>query len=390
MAHCNFQLRGVESEEDELFIKQISKKLNIPLHIKKCPVKEGQNTQLAAREMRYEWFEQLKEKFYFDYIITAHHLNDAIETFFINLFRGTGLKGLSGIPQNETYLRPLLSIPRAQILEYARENNLSWREDSSNASLKYMRNKIRHKLIPAIKDIHPNFEESIKKTISHLQETNEIVKEWFENNKKNLIKKEQENEFLLLDEWEKIKNKNAFLYYWLKDFGFSDWESIYKLPYTQSGKIIENSGFKLVKHNNKLLLALKKKQKEQDYYIFSNLPSQIEKPVSLSLKVMNKKDISLSEILSANNKTVYIDLDKIQFPVIIRKKQDGDFFYPLGMKGKKKISDFYKDEKISLIEKEKNWLFCDTHNIIWVMSKRLDNRYKINEKTEHILKIEML
>lgn len=390
LAHCNFKLRGIESDMDEHFIKELSTELNVPLHLKECPVNKNQNTQLSAREMRYEWFRELHKKFDFDYILTAHHLNDAIETFFINLLRGTGITGLTGIPENEVYLRPLLNIKREEILKYANKHHLKWREDSSNSSLKYVRNQIRHNLVPAIKDLNPLFEESMRKTFSHLKETNSILEDWFEEKKEKLITRQKDDEILNIDKWKKINNKNAFLYQWLSPYHFSDWDSIYKLYLAQTGKKIETDKHLLFKHGNKLILSSKSKNIYEDVYTYQSIPSRIDQPVSLIFSIHNKDEVPFDAIKSGDNKTVFIDFDKITFPVIIRKRKDGDFFYPLGMKGKKKISDFFKDEKIPLPEKEKNWLFCDSNNIIWILGKRLDDRYKINEKTKKILKIEML
>jgi len=390
LAHCNFKLRAKESDEDEYFVKNLANSLNLPLHLKKCKVSTNQNTQLAAREMRYEWFEQIQKDFSFDYILTAHHLNDAIETFFINLFRGSGLKGLSGIPENDTYLRPLLNIKRQEILSFAQENQLKWREDSSNASQKYLRNQIRHSLIPEIKKLTPHFEHSMEQTFSHLQEANSIIKEWFGDKKKELIQIKQENEILDIEALNKMKNPQAFLYYWLNPYQFSDWKSINALPTAQTGKRIENKNYFLLKQGKKIILSTKTEEKEISPYVYHELPSQINQPIPMSFEVLDKKDISMEEIINQEKNIVYIDYDKITFPIILRKKQEGDSFYPLGMKGKKKLSDFYKDEKISLPEKEKIWLFCDTKNIIWVSGKRLDERYKISENTKRILKIKML
>jgi len=390
MAHCNFALRGDESNQDEEFVKKLAKQLDVPLHIKKCPVNTKENTQLAARNQRYEWFNKLKHTRHFDYILTAHHLNDAIETFFINLLRGTGIQGLLGIPENETYLRPLLDISREEIHKYAKEKQLQWREDSSNASVKYLRNKIRHNLIPEIKKISPEFELIMQRTFKHLQETNGIVLDWFEGHKKEIIKEKNEEQILDIEKWKNLKNKNRFLFQWLKNYGFSDWESIYQLPFAQSGKYHQSGNHLLLKHNNQLILSQKPASLKNDSYIFNSIPEQIQEPFAAKFEILHENQISLDEIKKAGKNILFIDFDKLNFPLIIRKKRDGDYFYPLGMKGKKKLSDFYKDEKISMTEKEKIWLFCDNKNIVWVSGKRPDDRYKINAKTKKILKITLL
>ncbi len=389
LAHCNFGLRGKESELDQAFVENFAKELNIPIHINPCPVNTNDNTQLAARRLRYQWFQHLKEKHKFDYILTAHHLNDAIETFFINLFRGTGIQGLSGIPETPNYRRPLLDITREEIMEFAIENRVKWREDSSNASDKYVRNKIRHQLIPKIKEMNPDFEQNIQKTFHHLQDTQSIIKEWFEDRKEKLVKKNGNDEILNIQDWISTPNKNQFLYHWLKNHNFSDWESIYELPFAQTGKFIENQNHILLKHGENLILGPKTK-KEETIFVFESIPNTIQEPVAAAFDIINKEEVSLNQMKETKNSSVFIDFDKIQFPLILRKKKDGDYFFPLGMKGKKKLSDYFKDEKISLIEKEKIWLFCDNKNIIWISGKRLDDRYKVNDETKKILKITLL
>ena len=388
-AHCNFKLRGKESDDDEIFIRKTAESLQIPLHINICPVDKNQNTQLAARKNRYKWFEQLKNRFSFDYIVTAHHFNDATETFFINLLRGSGIKGLTGIPQNNSIIRPLLWVTREEIANYAKKNNITWREDSSNRSDKYLRNKIRRHLMPVLKEISPDYEKAFAKSMRFLKEDREIIEEWFDLYKKNLIVREGDTERLSISGWRLMKHPRQFLYHWLSPYHFSDWDSIYSLPGAQTGKFIENKDYTLVKHGDYLILA-KKQNEKKDSFFFHTLPAQIEFPQAFGFQLLKKEEIDMNKIKSAGKNTVYIDFDKVKFPLIIRKKQKGDYFYPLGMKGKKKLSDFFKDEKLSLPEKEKIWLFCDANNIMWISGKRLDDRYKINKNTKKILKIEKL
>ncbi len=390
LAHCNFKLRGKESDDDQNFVEKFAKKYNIPLHIKICDAKKNKekNTQIAARNLRYEWFDQLKEKNNFDFIVTAHHLNDSIETFFINLQRSTGLKGLLGIPENQKHIRPLLDFTRNEIEKFAKENSLDWREDSSNASNKYLRNKIRHQIIPKFIEINPSFEKSMKQTMDLLSSSNDIIKDWYQAKYDELIQMENDYYVLSLTKLKKIKHQNQFLYYWLSEYGFTDWTAIYDLPNSQTGKFVQNDKYQLTKHGNKLILNQKQEQNNKKHYQINQLDDFNLLPFGIKYVLNDTNDIDINQIKKAIKNETYLDFDKLKFPLTIRKWQAGDYFYPLGMKGKKKkLSDFFKDEKISLPEKENIWILTDNKNIVWVVGKRTDNRYRITENTKKILKI---
>ncbi len=389
LAHCNFKLRKKESDDDQRFVENFAKKYKIPLHTKICDAKknEEKNTQIAARNLRYEWFDQLKEKYHFDYIVTAHHLNDSIETFFINLQRSTGLKGLLGIQETQKFLRPLLDFTRTEIEKFAKENQLKWREDSSNASDKYLRNKIRHQIIPKFIEINPAFEKNVSKTIKRLTESNEIIQEWFENNYKKLVEIEGNIQKINIDKLLKIKHINQFLYEWLSLYDFSDWKAINELLQAQTGKFVATDKYQLLKHGNYLILHPKLNNNKQKTYLINRLENFQYLPFNINYELLNKNEIDFERIKKAKPNEIYIDYDKIKFPLILRKWQAGDYFYPFGMKGKKKLSDYFKDEKLSLFEKENIWLLCDNKNIIWVVGKRPDNRFRITENTKKILKI---
>jgi len=389
IAHCNFKLRGKESDQDQAFVENFSEKHQIPVFIRVCDLSNtNENTQLAARKSRYLWFDELLKKHHFDYLITAHHLNDSIETFFINLLRGTGLKGLTGINNSQKILRPLRNITREEIKNFALENQLKWREDSSNASDKYLRNHIRHFLIPELKKTHPKIENSFLKTFSYLQQSQSVINNWFAHHKQNLIKKETSSEKLLIDKWKNLKEKNLFLYEWLFPYGFSDWKAINHLPYSQTGKSLTTKKYRLSKHQNHLILEPLPKKETPIYPIHLEL-KKINQPIELYWNILNRSDIDDKTYKQAGNDEAYIDFDLLKEPLIIKKWEKGDYFYPIGMKGKKKLSDFFKDEKMSKSEKEKKWLFCSQKNIVWIIGKRIDERYKITKKTTHILHIKI-
>jgi tRNA(Ile)-lysidine synthase len=387
--HCNFQLRGLESFGDQEFIQNYCDQNNIPIFTTHFDTKAFAedyklSTQVAARELRYSWFYEQLEEQGFDYILTAHHADDNLETFIINLTRGTGLEGLTGIPeQNDKVIRPLLPFSREEISNYAQENNIEWREDSSNASNKYLRNKIRHDLVPILKEINPNFLHAFQKTQSYLQESKEMVEDASIMIYQQVAKEMGEDIHFDLLQLKKLPNYKSYLYEWLKEFGFSAWNDIYDLINGQSGKQVFSEEFRLLKNRETLILSpLSEIEEEQEVQI-SEGDTEVNFP--LKLKLCNVGHISLG-----SNKAIFVDAEKIQFPLTLRKWNGGDVFYPFGMNGKsKKVSKLFKDEKLSLIEKEKTWLLCSDNQIVWVVGIRQDERFRIKNTTNKILKIEL-
>ena len=393
LAHCNFNLRGKESDTDEDFVLQLAKDLNLEVFIENFETETyaKQNklsTQMAARELRYNWFNELTEQLHFDYILTAHHADDNLETFLINLSRGTGLDGLTGIPEvNNNIVRPLLSFSREDIEKYANENNLKWREDSSNVSKKYLRNQLRLEVIPKLKEINPQLLQNFNKTVAHLQDSRTIIDDRIDSISNKVIKEINTNCVSFnIAEITKLSNPKAYLYELLKDYGFTEWNDVYSLLQAQSGKQIFSKTHRLIKDRDCLLL--------------SNLDSSVSSSVVERLLIEeNAKQIqtpigilhfeTTKQINELNSSTIYIDKNKLKFPLTLRKWQEGDYFYPFGMQGKKKLSKYFKDEKLSLIEKENVWLLCSGDDIVWVINRRADNRFKVTESTKQILKIEL-
>jgi len=393
LAHCNFKLRGEESDTDQVFVEKWAKQLNIPLHINVCDLSQNnnENTQIAARNARYEWFFDLQKKHKFDYIVTGHHLDDSLETFFINLMRATGLKGLLGINDSQNIIRPLNTFTRKEILEYAKKENLKWREDSSNASDKYQRNFIRHHIIPKFLEVQPQFYGNFQKTLQHLQQSQQVVNSWFEEKKQQLIHKQDQSERLSIPKLNQLTAAELFLFHWLSPFGFKDWKAVNQLLQAQSGKEIYSPSHRLTKYGAELILEKKKSATKEKSYIIEKSCQEILKPFLLKIKQLDRKSLKDTDFRNASKNEVFMDLDKLSFPLSIRKWQAGDYFYPFGMKGKKKLSDYFKDEKMTPSEKEKIWLICDAKkNIVWIAGKRLDNRYSITEKTKNILHLKRI
>jgi tRNA(Ile)-lysidine synthase len=387
--HCNFQLRGIESFADQKFVQDFAEANEIPLFVTQFDTvafaKDYKlSTQIAARELRYSWFYEQLESENYDYILTAHHADDNLETFLINLSRGTGLEGLTGIPeQNEKIVRPLLIFSREEIENYAKENNIQWREDSSNASDKYLRNKIRHNLVPLLKELNPNFIASFQKTETYLQEAQEMVEDAAIMVYQQVARQEGEDIHFDLNQLKKLPNYKSYLYQWLHEFGFSAWEDIYDLVESQSGKQVFAPEFRLLKNRDFLILSpISSVNDEAEYWIEKN---QKEVNFPLNLTLCNTGDISTTE-----NTAIFVDEDKLQFPLVLRHWKEGDSFHPFGMQGKsKKVSKLFKDEKLSLIEKENTWLLCSDKQIVWVIGIRQDERFKIENTTKNILKIQL-
>jgi tRNA(Ile)-lysidine synthase len=386
VAHCNFQLRGNESDGDEKFVKLETEKLEVPLFIQRFDTKKVAETQrlsiqLAARKLRYDWFYKLMNENGFDYILTAHHLDDSLETFLINFTRGSGLNGLFGIPeQNDKIVRPLLIFSRNEIETFAKENNIAWREDSSNSSDKYLRNKLRHDVIPILKELNPSLLSSFENTIKNLKQSQSLV----DDASKIVYEKvasERENQIVFnLDLLLTYQNYQAYLFSWLSDFGFTDWDSVYDLVSAQSGKQVMSYSHVILKNRNTLLLFSRKENSEEVIYQIDKAQKQVKVPLKLSF--CNVSDISVQP-----TNTIFVDEEKLQFPLTLRKWNEGDVFYPFGMKGKKKLSKFFKDEKYSLLDKSNVWLLCSNDEIVWIIGKRQDDRFKITETTTKILQI---
>ncbi len=389
LAHCNFKLRKKESDLDEIFVEKLAEKLSINTHTiqfktEKYSKEHKLSTQLAARKLRYDWFYELTEKYNFDYILTAHHADDNLETFLINLSRGTGLDGLTGIPSvNNKTIRPLLVFSQEEIKNYALSNNILWREDASNAETKYLRNKIRHEIIPSLKELNPNFLNSFNKTSIFLQQSQQIV-----NDKISEISKEisyYENDLLKINisKLVQLSNPKAYLYQILKKYKFTEWNDVYHLINAQSGKKVSTNSHTLLKDRDFLLLLRfdESSSSKQESIIINKENKKITKPINLLFEsVIEKKNIDTNSI--------YVDENLLNYPLHIRKWKNGDFFYPTGMMGKKKISKYFKDKKLSVFEKNNVWLLCSNNNeIIWIIGKRQDKRFISSDKTNKLLKI---
>ena len=388
VAHCNFQLRGLESFEDQKFVIDYAVANEIPSFITQFDTQSFAkdyklSIQVAARNLRYNWFYELLENQNYDFVLTAHHADDNLETFLINLSRGTGLSGLVGIPsQNDKIIRPLLTFSRQEIKDYANNNKIVWREDSSNASDKYLRNKIRHNLIPVLKDLNPDFLKTFQKTQNFLQESQSMVEDATIMIYQQ-VAKEFDNEIHFdLSKLKTLPNYKSYLYQWLQEFGFSAWQDIYDLIDAQSGKIVYSIDYQILKNRNYLIVSTIN-EKQNEVFFIQNNQLEVKFPINLSIS-------KVSDISEVSKLTIFVDQDKLTFPLTIRKWKQGDNFQPFGMNKKsKKVSKFFKDEKLSILEKDKTWILLSDNQIVWIIGLRQDERFRIDKLTKNILKINL-
>jgi tRNA(Ile)-lysidine synthase len=394
VAHCNFNLRGEESDQDETFVRQLATKYDKPFYCQSFDTvgiasERGISIEMAARDLRYEWFEEIRKSHHYDWIVVAHHRDDQIETFFLNLARGTGISGLTGMKViNGKVIRPLLFATRKEIEKYAIEKFLDYRDDSSNSHTDFQRNKIRHLILPLMEELNPSFREGMHDTISHLQETYLIFNQAIEQAVERVLRRKSANESeLSIAELKLLHPISTYLFEILKPYHFNGEvvNEILKSLDGQSGKQFLSPTYRAVLDRGCIVVKKRSAISQQRYYLEEDC-SYIENPICLSLK---SADRTGSFSISASPKTAMIDRDKLQFPLILRKWQKGDYFQPLGMKGFKKLSDFFVDEKISLPDKEKIWLLTNGEEIVWVTGLRLDDRYKITATTTKLLILEL-
>ncbi len=386
LAHCNFHLRGEESEGDEAFVMELADVLETKVFIEGFETEayarnKKISIQMAARELRYHWFEELRETLNFDYIFTAHHANDNLETVLINLVRGTGLEGLTGIPEkNGHVLRPLLPFSRSEIEDYARLSKLKWREDSSNSSVKYLRNRIRQEVIPKLQEMNPQLLESFDNTRKHLQQSSVLIEDYISALFPRIARKEDFGYSFKIKMLKSIPHLRAVLYELFKSFGFTEWNDVYDLLKAQPGKIVYSKTHRLIKDRESLLLTTIPEDPDREFEIMAE-----EDVVMLPIGTFQFEEVD--EVSETGKNVIFLDQKKLQFPLTIRKWEEGDIFHPFGMKGKKKLSKFFKDEKLSLPQKENCWLLCSGEEIAWVIGYRADARYGVDEETTAILRL---
>lgn len=377
-AHCNFHLRGEESDRDEVFVKRLCEKMGIPLHridfeTERYAVENKISIEMAARELRYSWFAEIKKKTKADVIAVAHHQDDSVETILLNLIRGTGLNGLLGIrPKNGNIVRPLLCLSRKEIIDYLQEMRQEYVTDSTNLQDEYTRNKIRLNLIPLMQEINPCVKEHMIDTSNYLNDVASIYIRGIEEGKIRVMDNGNIRITTLLNE----PAPETLLFEILYPLGFNSAQTknILSALKQQAGKqFISKDGWRVIK-DRELLLIDKKEEKEDP-------PFKISK---------EEKEYTKDFVIPREKNIACLDADKLSGAIILRKWQIGDVFIPFGMKGKKKISDYLTDRKFSIQQKEQQWVLCCEDKIVWVVGERIDNRFKVDENTKRIIILKQL
>jgi len=389
IAHCNFTLRAKESDLDEELVREFAKFHNIQFYSKKFETKafsdeKSISVQMAARELRYTWFEEIRKKHRFDSVAVAHNLNDNIETFLINLTRGTGIAGLSGMKRaGNRIIRPLLFASRREIAEYCAARHICYREDRSNAETKYTRNKIRLLLIPLLKEINPSIEVTLNETAEILSSINDVFTGSTEKIREKAFKKKADLISVNICQLQPYINNSAILFELFRPYGISsgtlnDLRNIIK---GITGGQIFTDTHRIIK-NRKEIIILGIHDKGDEIAVINNLQELRENP-----RIRSVRTLSLSENfrIPLNPEIACIDLQKVSFPLTIRKWQHGDFFYPFGMNRKKKLSDYFIDRKFSLPEKENTEILESAGKIVWIVGERIDNRFRITSSTRKIV-----
>lgn len=391
VAHCNFSLRGDESDGDEQFVREQASALGLPIVVKQFDTKGYATTQkisiqMAARELRYNWFSQLCDEHKCRYVAVAHNKDDVLETFFINLGRGTGIKGLTGIqPITDNVIRPLLFASRADIIAYSNDAGIPFREDSSNASDKYQRNFIRHKILPMFEEVFPKFRDTLSSNIQKLNDTGKLYQHGLQTFVPQVYKREGEYGIINIPKLLVTPAPQTILYEILTEFNFTPptIDEVFDGCAAESGTHFYSSTHKIVKDRESFIIGRYDNTGSVKYYIDEHT-SEIKEPLSLAFGVI-EKDENFEIIKDAN--VTLLDYDKLTFPLILRKWHAGDYFVPLGMTGMKKLSDFFIDHKLSLFDKEKTWIIASGEEIVWIVGRRIDNRFKVTEKTRRVLQI---
>jgi tRNA(Ile)-lysidine synthase len=393
IAHCNFNLRGLESDKDEESVKHFASTHKIPFFTVSFDTtgfatEKGISIQMAARELRYRWFEEIRLKNNYTCISVAHNLNDNVETFLINLTRGTGIAGLTGMkPKHNSLIRPLLFASRNAIIEYCILNHIVFREDKSNAEIKYKRNKIRHVIIPQFKELNPSFETTITETAERLNEINEIIAGHISGIRDKVSIITDNTIAFKINALQGLSPQLTLLYELFRPYGIGKGQllDLVNLLNSKTGSHIITSGYRFIK-NRKEILVSKRVANSENYFEISGVEDFINFPGCISAEI--KKANSRFRIPVSSN-IACLDVDMISFPMIIRKWKHGDSFYPLGMKQKKKLSDYFVDNKYSFLEKENCRILESEGKIVWIIGDRIDNRFRITKSTKKVLIIEV-
>ncbi|MCZ2277030.1 MAG: tRNA lysidine(34) synthetase TilS [Bacteroidia bacterium] len=392
IAHCNFSLRQKDSDRDEEFVRRESKYLGVPFFCKKfkteeIALKNKLSIQVTARELRYKFFTDLCRRHGYSSCATAHHTDDSIETFFINLLRGTGLMGERGIPVKQgIFFRPLLFATRKEVESYAVSHEIRWREDTSNRSDFYLRNRIRHQLIPVLEDLNPSFQHVLQRHIENVEGSSILFNEYLEQLRLNYVKFYKD--LILIEKDVLLKHPAGFTltFEFLRNYGFNrdTCSDIYLALDKTPGKRFLSTNYELITDRQYIMVKSLKTKTTNEYKIEEDWHHfEWEGGILALRKIVLTHDFK-EKIISGeytDPNVVWVDASKLKFPLLLRKWKKGDEFHPIGMKGKKKLSDLFTDIKLSAAKKEHTWVIESGERIVWVVGIRQDNYFRITEET---------
>ena len=393
VAHVNFQLRGEDSDRDEALVTSVCKAKGVILHCQKTDTRQyaqdhKQSIEMAAREIRYDFFEDLMDQQNLQYVVVAHHRNDVVETFFINLMRGTGLRGLSGIlPKNGRVVRPLLATSHEELISYLEERNLDYCTDVTNFDTTILRNELRHRIIPDFEDKKPGFGEIMQRTVTRLRQSEAVVNAFVEEWREKHIQKQGEELFIPKKELTHSVSASEILFHILQPMGFSiaSIDELSSQSVLRIGARFDAPNYRLIVDREHLIVG--PRQEDESSYSIPKRSQTITAPVAMKI---SESAIDASFVVVKDKRIALLDADALTFPLTLRHWKEGDVFCPIGMKGKqKKVSDYFIDQKFSIPEKEKIWLLCSGEYIVWIVGHRLDERYKITETASSLFKIEL-
>lgn len=395
-AHCNFNLRGEESDGDERFVVEETTRLQVSLFQKSFDTKayakdNGISIEMAARELRYNWFNEIIASENLDVLATGHHKDDSVETFFLNLVRGTGIKGLSGIkPVANNIIRPLLCLTRSEIETYCDDNKLAYRTDSSNHETVYVRNKIRNQILPLFKELNASFSETMEGNMHRLKQLNNYLSSSVAKIKDEIVVEQDGKMLISLKHVAALVDKELILFELLQPKGFNGAvvkEIVYAIDQDISGKQFFSSDYRLIKDRfNLILLPIEQEDLGKQFFISVD-DKVIEEPMRMQI---DNDIIAESYLIEKVVSVGQFDADLLEFPLVLKRWEQGDHFKPLGMRHFKKLSDYFIDAKFSIKDKEDAWLLCSGGHIIWIVGSRTDDRFKITSKTKRVSKFTLL
>lgn len=383
IAHCNFHLRGEESNRDEQFVRRLAERYGVPCHVAQFDTdayasEKKISIEMAARELRYEWFEKVRLERGLNLIAVAHHRDDAIETFFINLLRGAGLSGLCGMKaENGKVVRPLLHISREEIDRFIADEHLDYVDDCTNASDLYLRNRIRHQLIPLMRELNPSFDSTMEQNLHNLSDANEVFIRTLENIKNEVITKRPDGiDEIAVSNVEQFNPQSTILFELLRPYGFNS-DTVTEILAGLNGE----SGRQYISQSHRLV---------KDRKTLQIIPlNNTDRRPDIDISEPFKRETLIT--LKTGKDTILCDAEKLKRPLTLRKWRDGDRFHPFGMKGSRLVSDYFSNLKLSIIEKQQQWLLCDADgNIVWVVGHRADGHFAITDKTEDVVRIKIV